>query len=357
MKAILVGNANPKLDNISAAQLFPFFDNRKCLERKLNLKFRHLQAVTLPEIAAVCYGEDADAFFIRPCWREEPTAVIAFVQELRANYPNRKIIFIDPFDQETSRFFGVLPSVDWFLKYQGLKDINEYKQHHVGGTIITDYLARELHIELDGWHVGSEVPDGYEKRIISGWNVGIDKRFKKQLIKAPIWRLVPKKKDIDVFCRVSLGSIHKQEWYIKHRIMGLKALKPLEAEYKLAVSGEFDENKTISSRQYFSEIKRSRIAFSPFGWGPTTWRDYEAVCYDCLLVKPLMDRIDAKPNIYVADETYIPLKWDFSDAAEKCNYYLQHWNEAEVIIRNARSAYENYFRQEEFVKTIQDVLA
>jgi hypothetical protein len=357
MKALVIGNANPKIDNISAAQLYPFFDNRHLLQQELDLEFKHVQAVTISEIAQSCEGVKPDILFIRPCWRETPEKVTEIIQQIRAAHPNRKIIFIDPWDQENSRFFGVLPYVDWFLKYQRLKYLNDYYQEYIGGTIITDYLAKTWGIELNGWHVGSPVPQGYADRIMTGWSVGLDKRFKQALFRFSPWgKIRPIVKDIDVFCRMSLGSIHNQEWYGKYRKMAIAALMPLEFDYRLAVSGEFDEHKTIPSSQYFQEIKRSRIVFSPFGWGPITWRDYEAVCYHCLLIKPSMDKIDVKPDIYIPGETYVPVRWDLTDVEEKCRYYLQHWDEAQQIIKNARRAYESYYRNKEFVKTIQKII-
>lgn len=357
INAIIIGNSSPKIDNISAAQLFPFFDNRAQLKERIGLNFQHIQAVTLAEIEAAAQNLQAPLAFIRPSWREEADDVIDTFQRIHAANPSLKIIFIDPWDQETSRFFGVLPYVNVFVKYQGLKDNQEYKKNLLGGTITTDFLAREWGYDLEDWHVGSEVPAGYERRIISGWGVGSDRRFKQAMLN-PLFRLARRRrKTIDVFCRVTVGSVKKLEWYGRYRMAAIEQLKKLEGDYTLAVSGEHEENRTTSSRQYFHEIKRSRIAFSPFGWGPTTWRDYEAICYNCLLVKPAMDRIDAKPNIYFPGETYVPVRWDLSDIEEKCRYYLTHWDEAETIINNAQQALSNYFKKREFVETIRQIIA
>jgi spore maturation protein CgeB len=70
-----------------------------------------------------------------------------------------------------------------------------------------------------------------------------------------------------------------------------------------------------------------------------------------------MEHIETKPNIFIAGETYVPINWDFSDLAEKCHYYLQHPDEAERIIKNARRAYLNYFKNQEFVETIAKIIA
>lgn len=357
MKALLIGNASLKNDAIPHAQLFPFFDNRKQLQKQLNLTFQHIQAETLQEIScATTQNSDVDILFIRPDWRENPVEVEQCFRAIRERYPEQKIIVIDPFDQASSRFFNVLPYVDRLLKYQRLKDVYQYHQPLAGGTVITDFVTKKLGFDIKDWSVQSEVPVGYEHRIATGWNVTLIKRFKQKLLSPFPWHTNHKKKSIDVFCRLSYGPQNQLEWYGQYRMAAVEALQPLAAHYNLAVSGEFSGQRVVSSQQYFQEIERSRIAFCPFGWGETTWRDYEAVCYDCLLVKPDMSHIDTQPNIFIPFETYVPVRWDFQDLVEKCDYYLQHPEEAERIIQNARQVYTDYFKRNGFVQNIQQAL-
>lgn len=357
MKALIVGATDPSIDNISAAQLYPFFKNRERLKKELEFEFQVVQAEKFSDIYHACLGIKTDVLIIRPTWQDECGNALEYMTKIRKEHAYCKIIFIDPFDQTVSRYFGILPYVDWFLKYQRFRDVSQYLTSRVGGTEITDYLVREQGFEIGDWYVGSEVPNGFEHRIVTGWNIGIDKRFLQALKQhRSLWSIRRPERDIDVFCRVMLGSQHNQEWYGQYRLMAVNALAPLRSNYNLAVSGEYEENRTTSKRQYFNEIRRSRIAFSPFGWGPTTWRDYEAVCYDCLLVKPSIAHVHTLPDIYIDYETYVPVKWDFSDLEEKCRYYLEHWDEAQHIIQNARSAYENYFSKGEFIQTIRQLL-
>jgi len=364
MKSLVVGNAVVSIDNIAAAQLAPFFRCRSELDRKLGFKFDHVQAVSIAEIEQACLqiATDIQILFIRPDWREDPDQVVQVVQKIRQAHPQLKIFFIDPWDQVSSRFFGVLPYVDKLLKYQRLKDVKQYRQPFAGGTVITDYLARQGY-DLHGWHVGSEVPPGYEDRIGVGWNVAVARRMERMLFRPLAWRLVKrqfrrKPKDIDVFCHLSYGSIDAQEsWCTQYRMAAIAAARSLDSSYKLAVSGEFPEARTVSAKQYQDEIQRSRIVFSPFGWGETTWRDYEAVCHDCLLIKPQIDHIETTPNIYYPGDTYVSVRWDFADLAEKCDYYLHNPDEAARIITNARRVLESYFKQGEFVKTIAALLS
>lgn len=92
--------------------------------------------------------------------------------------------------------------------------------------------------------------------------------------------------------------------------------------------------------------------------GEVTWRDYEAACYGCLLVKPSIDHVHTQPNIFYPGETYVPVRWDFQDLAETCRYYLEHPEEANRIIQNARRAYLNYFEERKFLTQLeQDILS
>ncbi len=358
IKALIIGTTNFRIDNISSAQLYPFFANRKQLKKELGLEFQVAQVEKFSEIYQACSGIEVDVLIIRPTWRDDPQLALQYMAEIRKEHAHCKIIFIDPFDQTTSRYFEILPYVDWFLKYQRFRDVSQYIIPRIGGTEITDYLARKKGFEIGDWHVGSEVPKGFEQRVVTGWNLGIDKRFIRDLERnRSFWSIRKPTRNIDIFCRVMLGSQNQQEWYGQYRLMAVNALEPLRSDYRLAVSGEFSENRTTSRRQYFHEIKRSRIAFSPFGWGPTTWRDYEAICYGCLLVKPNISHVHTLPNIYVDYKTYVPVEWDFSDLEEKCRYYLEHWDEAQQIIQNARHAYKDYFEQGEFIQTIRQLIA
>jgi hypothetical protein len=188
-----------------------------------------------------------------------------------------------------------------------------------------------------------------------GWNLGTAKKFKQSLLRNPLFGLNKPKKTVDIFCRLSLGDTTKKEWYTQYRIIAVEALNPLVSNYQVAKSGK-DNNNLVSRRQYNSEIKRSKIVFSPFGWGENCWRDFEAICYDSLLVKPSMSHVTTNPDIFIDYETYVPVKWDFSDLEEKCHFYLENHEEREKIVKQAHQVYLNYFQQNQFVQLIKKLI-
>lgn len=172
IKALIIGTTNPRIDDISSAQLYPFFANRKQLKKELGLEFQVAQVEKFSEIYQACSGIEVDVLIIRPTWRDDPQLAVQYMAEIRKEHAHCKIIFIDPFDQTTSRYFEILPYVDWFLKYQRFRDVSQYFIPRIGGTEITDYLVRKKGFEIGDWHVGSEVPKGFEQCVVTGWNVG-----------------------------------------------------------------------------------------------------------------------------------------------------------------------------------------
>lgn len=358
MKAIIIGSQK---DNIVKAQCEPFFYSQKQLLKELGLKIKYIPAETFQEIKIILNQELADVIFMIPFWGEDANEVIRILQEIRTNQPARKLIFIDPWAQTTSRYFGVLPYVDWFVKRQRYCNLDLYQKKFIGGSLLTDYLAKEWQLDLADWFVGSEIPDNCQHKIIAGWNLGTAKKFRDQLMPNFFISFYPLKnlkteKDIDIFCRLSLGSNNKKEWYYQYRARAVEATKSINSSYQVAGSAGFVEKGLVPRKQYESELQRSKIVFSPFGWGETCWRDFEAICNNSLLIKPDMSHIETYPDIFQGKETYIPVKWDLSDLAEKCYFYLENQEERERIVKQARQVYLNYFQENHFVKLIKKML-
>jgi hypothetical protein len=64
----------------------------------------------------------------------------------------------------------------------------------------------------------------------------------------------------------------------------------------------------------------------------------------CLLVKPDMGHIRTEPNIFVPGETYVPVRWDFSDLPEVCARYLADNVARKAITARAYQVLVDYYR-------------
>lgn len=69
----------------------------------------------------------------------------------------------------------------------------------------------------------------------------------------------------------------------------------------------------IPFKDYNNEIKEVRAILSPFGWGEICFRDFEAILNGAVLVKPNMDHVETYPNVYLPNQTYLPVEWDGSN--------------------------------------------
>ena len=112
----------------------------------------------------------------------------------------------------------------------------------------------------------------------------------------------------------------------------------------------------VPYRRYLAELCASKLCFSPFGYGEVSWRDYEAVLCGALLLKPDMSHCETWPDIFVPFETYVPIRWDFSDLEEKTRYYLAHESEREQIAQRAYTRLHQYSIRGEFLGQMRDVV-
>ena len=97
----------------------------------------------------------------------------------------------------------------------------------------------------------------------------------------------------------------------------------------------------VSQKMYNMEIANSRIILSPFGWGELCVRDFEAVRAGALLMKPDMSHLETWPDVFVPNETYLPISWDAEDMLEKTDIMLEDDSERLRIAGNAWTAYSD----------------
>jgi hypothetical protein len=125
-------------------------------------------------------------------------------------------------------------------------------------------------------------------------------------------------KDLDVFCAMTMNYTSPGVTY--HRDLAMKTLEPLTHLKTALIRG-----RSLAQAEYMNVMRHARICVSPWGWGETTLRDYEAMYAGCVLIKPRTDFIESWP---VVDERhYVPCAVDFSDLPEKIDEVLAHWDD------------------------------
>ncbi len=293
-----------------------------------------------------------DVAVLMPTWRDSADAVISTFRRLSELPERPKLVFLDWYAPTSSPHFGVLPYVDRYIKRNVLADFSGYSKNYVGGYEVAEFVSRMLKFDLGDWRFGSDIPPGCEHKLWLGWNFGVGKTYRKLTKFGSVLGKAWHRRSVDVNRRLGPPSKSNapNEWYQLYRDAALHALDPLAAKW--TCSGY----ERIPRRKYLFELINSKVVFSPFGWGEVCFRDYEAVACGTLLVKPAMEHIVTSPNIYVADETYIPVKWDLSDCAERITHYLERPDQAERIAKNAQRFLREYYREHWFVHDVERAL-
>lgn len=250
----------------------------------------------------------------------------------------------------------VLPYVDRFYNKALFTDRTLYTKQLYGGELFTHDAHQRLGIVDNPSVITPAVPIELLKRIHNHWNIGVGAfprrtwpqraavaaarthflgpRWSRLVVSqssivasAPFCLLPEQSYSIDVNARLGAPGYPTIR---SHRDSLGKILDDAAATARWTVA-----LNRVSPKQFFTDLQRSRITFSPFGWGEVCFRDFEAIRAGSLLLKPDMDHLQTWPNIYRPGITYVPVRWDGSDLAAKIQYYLDHSMERREIIAEA----------------------
>jgi len=332
------------------ASFLPLRTYQLDIENLLSTDLRFGIAENIHDAVAQLRAIKPDVMFLCPKWNVGCEETKHLIDALRATGSVKKMIFIDAYDATCTPYLPLLADVDLYIKHHLLRDTRWYLRDYVGGYVFTDFLVERLGWDINDWYQGSSTQEQYLAKLRVGWSYGVSRMIRKL---ANISSRLPMPwafRSTDVNRRFSPIERPTPDWYEQHRNMALKSVERLGAEVE--ISGY----ERISRKRYLLEFMTSKIVLSPFGWGEVCIRDYEAVACGAMLIKPDMSHVSTKPDIFRANETYVPIKWDFSDFAEKVDYYLSHPNEAKRIALAGRQCLLNYFNQKQFLADFKGYL-
>jgi len=240
-------------------------------------------------------------------------AVAKLIDTLRKH--SGRIALYDSSDGTGTRFFGVTPLVDIHLKKQLLSNKEKYLLNE--GDRSKMCWIPESYTPSNIPYIPCRKEDLGKLRV--SWNIGmVDYRqfpFQSYLpfgtsalfnniYKSPFCGVPGLEKSINISYRT---GISKDTRYSFQRENVLKVLAALPKQYDVRIGGR------ISKNGYMKEMKRSRVVVSPYGWGEICYRDFEAFVNGAVLIKPDMDHVVTYPDLFIKNETYIPVAWDISD--------------------------------------------
>jgi hypothetical protein len=300
-----------------------------------------------------CLKHDRNSVLVMVRWFLKPDRVdLELMERLREKY--RRIVFFHDDAGGGIPRAQVLPYVDLFYQKALFRDRALYLRSLYGKELFSDYAHSEYGVE-DPHPIEREPvrdPSQLEKLRLS-WNIGIGqfpKHKYRQRLAVALARLVdlrlvkPFHSPVKRFDAESLIDGKDRDIPV-HARLGLVSQPSLAHHRKLILEKIEDDPRfltgEVGQRQYNSELPRSKVVLSPFGWGELCFRDFEAVLSGGLLLKPDMSHLETWPDVFVDGETYVGFSWTAGDLLEKAGEILENEDKRRYIAKNAYNAYHD----------------
>lgn len=110
------------------------------------------------------------------------------------------------------------------------------------------------------------------------------------------------------------------------------------------------KQQRVSFEEYLQYIAHSKVNLTPFGYGEIRTGDLEGAQFGSILLKGDMGHLETYPNIYKANETYIPFRHDYEDLEAQMEYVVENFTTLrDNLVENMRAAYEALYHPEYLV--------
>jgi hypothetical protein len=342
----------------SEQQFNPFSTYRRELRTKLRLVSLQLvlnDVLKAPKLILSPF----DIIGLKLSYCTTDSEALRIVRMIREAVGSKRIIYFDGDDDLGIQWSAILPYVDLYFKKHLLRDRRSYLKRFVGKSNLHDYVHHKYGYAFSARDYASQggkstviaetgpVSTGQLGKLSLGYNLALD-RIVMELYKSRLVQTPPEAKKNDIIFR---GKI-PDDWsyYLRKDIEPV--LRRLGSSYRV-----ISPTKRVTPAEYYSEMTATKICISPFGYGEICWRDFEAILCGCLLIKPNMDHVDTNPDIFRPFQTYVPVKWDFSDLEEKCTYYLSDDSKREAIVTRAFQTLNDFYKGNGFIESIAKMLS
>lgn len=248
----------------------------------------------------------------------------SLLDRIRKAWPSAKLVYLDWFAPTDLRYAAVLAdAVDLYVKKQVLLDRSQYNNITIGDTNLADFYARRFGLKLPTQKF--DVPSEFWHKF---W-LGPGFEASPQILRASKRKWNAEGRPIDVHARIATNGT---EWYTAMRTAALKAAESLNSRIASNLRGR------VSLKEYLSELRESKLCFSPFGYGEICWRDFEAMATGAVLVKPDVGHLSMATKLFRPNETYVPVNWDLSDFEKTVEGLLANRKQRETIALRAYQA-------------------
>lgn len=336
---------------LAETQIYPFYYYRERLRRE---GVRHVEmplaslvtAMEDPLGSRLHVNRNIERIFFQHGFMMPDAAVANLLDALKAVFPEARIAFMDWFAPLHIRYANcAAPYIDTYIKKQIYRDFNEFSRPTLGDTNLNDYYARRF--SLDDAPMQYSPPPEFSRKLRLGSNFGLSPQMIDYFLAAP-----PRqdRRDIDLHARIAVNGV---PWYQAMREEAKNAVERLRARRQglnIAAEGR------VRRYRFFAEMQRSKLCFSPFGYGEVCWRDYEAFATGALLLKPDMEHLSVAPEVFAPGRTYVPLRWDLEDLEDQVDYYLRHEDERKAICDEAFRLNRDFLAGDEIPRQIAAIV-
>lgn len=260
---------------------------------------------------------------------------------------NCRVIFYDGTDGPGARHLWLIQHVDMVLKRQIFNNKSRYSSNN--GTHPMRPWVVEEDLELEG------CDPKYLDQLQIGWNLGYFDYY--NLSRLISWLRIVRTKFPEFFDPANPRPITTS---FRGASSGSRAH---QREKVREIIQSYDTKRYITGpklnkKEYLEELKNTKAAVSPFGYGELCWRDFEAVICGSVLIKPDVSHLKTFPEFYEPHSTYIPIKWDISNLDDIFDKIETGNINSVKIAKNAQKKYEELYNSYDLfynhLKTIID---
>ncbi len=361
-KRVVIFDLCERRTRVIESSLAPIAAASGAIAAELGVEFSVVSVPKGASLVGTVREQRADVALLMTDWTSAAADVVVAAERAREGMQGRgSVAIFDTFDPTNTPHLAALPVVDAYLRKVLLRDLLAYTREYRGGYIVTDRLGNELGYDIGRHELGSVARVEQLDKLRLSWSFGASPQYRRLL---RFGRLLSKRferREIDVSCRLGApvedlrlagDELAQMNWYKRHRLEALRAIVQASAGNALVCSAA----DRCSRRTYLLELYRTKFVVSPFGYGELCYRDYEAVCCGAMLLKPDVSHLRTRPDIFVAGETYVPLRWDFGDLGEKLRHYKANPAEAARIAGNATRVMREYFSRRGIVDDVREAL-
>lgn len=318
-------------NRICWASIYPYFHYGSELAARYGTDFRARPITDIFRDSVPA----ADIVLIQPWFTEDIDRLAEAIARYRTRHNPAQVVFLDSFAHIDLRFGRALePLVDLYLRKALFRDRQAFLSPRLGDTNLTEYYMTLYGIP--GQIVDRQVPVSLLDRLDLMPNfLAAPHLMPGFLGAAPD----PADRPIDLHVRLATEGT---SWYQAMREHSVRVTQGLQGIVTTPP-------ERISKTHFLRELRQSKLCWSPFGYGELCWRDIEAFMTGAVLVKPDMSHLDSLPDLYRPHETYLPVRWDFSDFEDVVRHALADPERLRHMANAAFQACRTYLTQGRFV--------